>query len=130
MLNYDGLIDRLQLLIRENELTASSFADKIGVQRSSISHILSGRNKPSLDFLAKIEHNFHHVSFHWLLKGEDLPSPTTPISKEKNVKENIPLLNDNSPNLQSTSQQQESKRVVDLVYIYSDGSFERFQAKT
>ena len=84
MLNYDGLIERLQLLMKENELTASSFADKIGVQRSSISHILSGRNKPSLDFIAKIEANFNEVSFHWLLTGEELPMPSPTASPQLN----------------------------------------------
>ncbi|MEJ6583565.1 MAG: helix-turn-helix transcriptional regulator, partial [Crocinitomicaceae bacterium] len=55
MLNNTEIVHRIQNIMNENELSASSFADRIGVQRSSISHILSGRNKPSLDFLAKIE---------------------------------------------------------------------------
>ena len=43
-------------------LTASLFADKINVQRSSISHLLSGRNKPSLDFILKVIENFPEAS--------------------------------------------------------------------
>ena len=70
MLNNTEIVHRIQKIMNENELSASSFADRIGVQRSSISHILSGRNKPSLDFLAKIEDNFEEVSFSWLLKGD------------------------------------------------------------
>lgn len=129
MLNYDRLIERLQLLMKENELTASSFADKIGVQRSSISHILSGRNKPSLDFIAKIEANFNEVSFHWLLTGEELPIPSPTAS---------PQLNETSkPTIQNTplapehqSMYSSSKQLVDLIYVFSDGSFQRFHANS
>ena len=54
MINSDDFAKRLQKVIDYYTETASSFSDKIGVQRSSISHILSGRNKPSLDFVLKI----------------------------------------------------------------------------
>ena len=43
--------EKLKKLIENEGLSASKFAEKIGVQRSSVSHVLSGRNKPSLDFL-------------------------------------------------------------------------------
>ncbi|PZQ78296.1 MAG: XRE family transcriptional regulator, partial [Flavobacterium johnsoniae] len=51
MVNTEDFIKRLEKILDYYNLTASSFADKIGVQRSSISHLLSGRNKPSLDFI-------------------------------------------------------------------------------
>lgn len=63
------IVDRIKTVIDENELSAAAFADKIGVQRSSISHILSGRNKPSLDFILKILHVFPTVESNWLLLG-------------------------------------------------------------
>ena len=50
-------------------LSPSLFADKIGVQRSGVSHILSGRNKPSLDFIIKILTAFPQVDADWLLFG-------------------------------------------------------------
>lgn len=50
-------------------LSSAQFADKIGVQRSSISHILSGRNKPSYDFLQKISAAFPNIDANWLLNG-------------------------------------------------------------
>ncbi|MEN8812270.1 MAG: helix-turn-helix transcriptional regulator, partial [Candidatus Arcticimaribacter sp.] len=86
MLNKSELIDRIREVMEQHELNASSFAETIGVQRSSISHILSGRNKPSLEFLAKIEAAFEEVSFEWLLKGKpnkaaiSNPSPTLAAS--------------------------------------------------
>ena len=75
MINSLEIIERIQKLMEEQQLNASAFAEKIGVQRSSISHLLSGRNKPSLDLLAKIESNFEEVSFEWLLKGDKNAAP-------------------------------------------------------
>ncbi|MHC5353736.1 helix-turn-helix domain-containing protein [Myroides sp. LJL115] len=66
----DNFVDRLEFLLENLEHSASSFADKIGVQRSSLSHLLSGRNKPSLDFILKINHAFPELSLEWLLKGD------------------------------------------------------------
>ncbi|MCT4602064.1 MAG: helix-turn-helix domain-containing protein [Marinifilum sp.] len=62
--------DRIVQLINNEGLSSSKFADTIGVQRSSISHILSGRNKPSLDFVQKIKYSFPHVNIDWIIFGE------------------------------------------------------------
>lgn len=51
-------------------LSPAKFADEIGVQRSSISHIISGRNKPSYDFLIKILNRFKGINAEWLLTGK------------------------------------------------------------
>ena len=59
------------LKIMEAEgLTPAKFADEIGVQRSSISHIISGRNKPSYDFIMKIVERFRGINTDWLLTGK------------------------------------------------------------
>ncbi|MDP3313251.1 helix-turn-helix transcriptional regulator [Lutibacter sp.] len=63
----DGFSIKLNKIIDYYQLTAATFADKIGVPRSSISHILSGRNKPSLDFVLKIMNEFPEVDFNWLI---------------------------------------------------------------
>jgi transcriptional regulator with XRE-family HTH domain len=62
--------DRILLLIKAKNMTAAQFADQIGVQKSSISHILSGRNNASLDFVQKILITFPEVSTEWLLFGK------------------------------------------------------------
>lgn len=122
MLNIGEIVHRIQTIIKENELSASSFADRIGVQRSSISHILSGRNKPSLDFLAKIEASFEEVSFSWLLKGEgnaDVSSPPTPMETPTLVeKEIIP-----TPKQMASAKNEEP---IKIVHYYADGSFEAY----
>jgi len=60
---------RINKLINTENLSPTKFADIIGVQRSAISHILSGRNKPSFDLMQKILTKFPRVSSEWLLMG-------------------------------------------------------------
>lgn len=62
--------DRINKVISHEGLTPSKFADILGVQRSSISHILSGRNNPGLDFLNKVLTHFPHISGDWLITGQ------------------------------------------------------------
>ena len=61
-----------QILVKKN-ITPSLFADEIGIQRSSISHILAGRNKPSLDIVQKIVKRFPDLGLNWILDEEELP---------------------------------------------------------
>src|SRR5210317_606203 len=70
MINTKDFIIRLEKIIDYYGLSASSFAENIGVQRSSISHILSGRNKPSLEFIMKVLSSFPEVDLYWLLNGK------------------------------------------------------------
>lgn len=70
MVNIDDFVKRLEIILDYYALNASSFADKIGVQRSSMSHLLSGRNKPSLDFVMKIMEVFPDVDLYWILNGK------------------------------------------------------------
>jgi transcriptional regulator with XRE-family HTH domain len=80
MLNSDCFIKNLETILDYYQLSAAAFADKIGVQRSSLSHLLSGRNKPSLDFILKIIDVFPEVDFYWFIKNEgSFPKSSTPI---------------------------------------------------
>lgn len=74
-----NLNERISKIIDYSNLSASEFADEIEVQRSSISHITSGRNKPSLDFLIKVKDRFPELKWEWLIKGdgEMLEKPKT-----------------------------------------------------
>ena len=62
--------DRLLHIMRSKNLTASQFADLMQVQPSNISHLLSGRNKPSIDFLIKLKETFPEYSFDWIITGK------------------------------------------------------------
>lgn len=64
------IADRIRILMHFKKLTATQFAEIINVQRSSVSHVLSGRNKPSLDFIQKIVNEFPEVNFEWLINGK------------------------------------------------------------
>ena len=97
------MIDRILEILKIKNLSPAQFADMISVQRSSISHLISGRNKPSLEFIQKILHTFPEVNTDWLLsgKGEMMTIKSTGIQKstdnqtdllfsEEIGKENIP----------------------------------------
>lgn len=62
--------ERITKVIEYSKLTPSEFADEIDVQRSSISHITSGRNKPSLEFITKVKTSFPDIEWEWLIIGE------------------------------------------------------------
>ena len=85
MINTDDFVKRLETIFDYYGLTASSFADKINVQRSSISHLLSGRNKPSLDFILKVIESFPDVELLWLLNGKGNFPKGENFNQEKNI---------------------------------------------
>ena len=106
MVNTDDFIKRLEILLDYYSLSASVFADKIGVQRSSLSHLLSGRNKPSLDFILKIIEVFPDVDLYWILNGKgtfpksevkivnykESPTPLITVGSNENKMEEVPNL--------------------------------------
>ena len=129
MLNYKEITMRIENLIQSNELTASGFAEKIGVQRSSISNIISGRNKPSLEFLIKITEVFPETSLLELVYGGD--SNISPSSVAKT--DSNPLNDSKKDNSQleiGLSDPQVQKKEKSLVMLYSDGTFEKYNLKS
>ena len=72
------MLKRIKKLIEKKNLTATQFAGEIGVQRSAVSHLLSGRNKASLDFMLKIKNRYPEVNLDWLLLGEGKMIETAP----------------------------------------------------
>lgn len=64
------MIDRIQKIIQQKKLSSSGFADMIGVPRSTISHLLSGRNNPSLEFIQKVLDAFPEINTDWLIRGK------------------------------------------------------------
>ncbi|GIZ08307.1 helix-turn-helix transcriptional regulator [Flavobacterium sp. UMI-01] len=86
MVNTTDFIKRLELILDYYGLNASAFADKIGVQRSSLSHLLSGRNKPSLDFILKILDEFPEIDLYWILNGKgQFPKETDEAIPQKST---------------------------------------------
>ena len=91
--------DRIKNWIESKRIKSSSFADKIGVNRATISHILSGRNKPSVDFLRKMESSFPDLNLNWLISGVGFMNKSDErkrIEKTKNIKKIVVFYDDNS----------------------------------
>jgi transcriptional regulator with XRE-family HTH domain len=65
--------DKIKQILIDKNLSPSYFADEIGVQRSSISHILSGRNRPSFDIIQKVIRRFPELGYDWIMEDD---SPT------------------------------------------------------
>lgn len=132
MLNNTAIVSRIEEVRKNHQLTAASFATKIGVQRSAISHILSGRNKPSLEFLMKIHDTFEEVNLEWLILGKSSPisqdsktGPNPKINQLTNVKDNLLPVSKND----TLNESQSAEAPKEIIYLYENGKFERFTPK-
>ena len=118
------IVERLQSIMSHYKLSASSLADVIGVPRSSISHLLSGRNKPSLDFVLKLIKAYPEVNLYWLLSGKgEFPSKTSVLDEEHNPKRDLVT------NLKNKTSEPKGKSVSKIVFFYDDGTFETYHPK-
>lgn len=135
MLNYEGIVLRIKKVIENNELNAASFAEKIGVQRSGISHILSGRNKPSLEFLSKIQHKFEEVEYDWLLLGIENSKKEAPTLFSEKIEPQVQsdsIIDDGSIKKQIEPLSQnfdDAQEINKIIFIYTDGSFKIIDKK-
>ena len=92
---YRNMVNRINLLLQAKNITARQFAEEIGIQPSGMSHILSGRNNPSLDFVMKVIRRWPEVNINWLMfgKGEMFVSqPVTQLSSAPLVQESRPVV--------------------------------------
>ena len=134
-MNSEDIIAKLEKIFTNLNITPSMFADQIGVQRSSISHLLSGRNKPSLDLVLKIVDTFPQIDLYWLLGQKELKekldlkaqlpssSPTEQqeiITKEEQKK--AKLYDQKTENKKENSISKTSQ-VEKIVVFYRDGTF-------
>lgn len=62
--------DRIELIRQHEGMSSADFAEAIGVARATVTHILQGRNKPSLDVMLGIHKRFPDVNLDWLLTGK------------------------------------------------------------
>ncbi|WP_138434068.1 helix-turn-helix transcriptional regulator [Winogradskyella algicola] len=121
MINSSDFANRLQKVIDFYDETASGFAEKIGVQRSSISHILSGRNKPSLDFVMKVLHSYPEVELYWLLNGKgNFPTTESKISNFPNPQLELKVDSSNEPEVKNSE-------IEKIVIFYKDGTFKSYE---
>lgn len=139
-----------QFLVAEN-ISQAQFAETIGVARASISHILSGRNKPGFDFLESMIRHYPNLNFEWLLTGrgkmyttaQSAPEPPatqiSPVSSsdEGNLFDEpeypastpaeppTPRPSTFSRNIDNNSRKSTNQRVISkIIVFYSDGSYQ------
>ena len=129
MVEHSKIIERIKRIISDSGLSNPSFADKIGVPRSSISHILSGRNNPSLDLIIKILRNFDDINADFLLKGEALP-PMDNDSKKDLDNKNMTLF----PELDIKENTKETPKIDEevlksVILVYQNDKFEILKKK-
>jgi transcriptional regulator with XRE-family HTH domain len=113
--------DRVRIIIKANNLTSAEFADRLGIKRSNLSHVLSGRNKPGIDFLSKIIEAYPNVNAAWLITGSQQNWDGEGMVRE----EDSPVyerLNHAVPKVDAGLDLVE-KAVEKIVFFYTDGSF-------
>jgi transcriptional regulator with XRE-family HTH domain len=147
MINTEDFVKRLETIFDYYGLTASLFAEKINVQRSSISHLLSGRNKPSLDFILKVIENYPEVELLWLLngkgsfpKGENGFVEKTTFLPEENTNQAIDLFSQETAAIETSTEKSVTSPKIPteatpistdstierIVIFYSDGTFKNY----
>lgn len=89
--------DRILQILKYKNISAAKFADDIDVQRSSISHILSERNKPSLEFIQKILKKYPEISPEWLISGKGAMLKNPELFAENPQPVTIPPLEEKPP---------------------------------
>ena len=132
----EEIVKRITQILEEQQLSSSAFADTIGVQRSSISHVLSGRNKPSLEFILKTVRAFPAYSTDWLLFGKETETPVgypSPIDKEQPTGVQEMAFTDNpmyeqSPTVPASTPKSQAE-IDKIVLLYKDGRFTEYIPK-
>ena len=94
------MVERINLLLKAKNITARQFAEEIGIQPSGMSHIMSGRNNPSLDFVMKVIKRWPEVNINWLMLGKGEMYGGVPLSVSPEVPHHSDALPPSSSNEQ------------------------------
>lgn len=144
-----NLNEKIKQILTDKNISPSYFADEIGIQRSSVSHILAGRNKPSLDIVQKIIRRFPELGMEWILDDVELPivnpepqlireqssvitkrddEPVRSELREKNIFDQLTGYA-NLPELKNerTQEKQAEKKIERVMLFFSDGTFQEFR---
>ncbi|MDG2396057.1 MAG: helix-turn-helix transcriptional regulator [Flavobacteriaceae bacterium] len=131
MLNYEKILERIQELMKTHDINSSVFAKKIGVQRSGVSHILSGRNKPSLEFISKIHFAFNDASIEWLLFGieNSIKNESSPTLSNNDSEDSFNSSNIFSDNIKKEINSNNQSEIDKIILFYKDNTFVEFDSK-
>ena len=130
--------DRIAHIMRAKNLKASDFAALLGIQPSGISHILSGRNQPSLDFIKKIKETFPEYNLDWIIFGTGPITTSEPLLfKPSEMPVEIPLDEPTEPEtvfdvpepvIEKTITKGSSS-IKNMFILYNDGTFETYSPR-
>lgn len=146
--------DRLSHILRAKNLTATQFAEMMQIQPSNVSHLLSGRNKPSLDFLIKLKEIFPEYNYEWIILGKKpITTNDSSLFNKENVintveinqfDDNVDVKNDeevtpvqkiemNDSHFDSSIDrltiESPSNRLKQIIYVYEDHTFEVYDVR-
>ena len=146
--------DRLKQFLSMENLSPARFAEELGIQRSGISHLLAGRNKPSFEFLQRMMTAYPDVNYEWLILGKGRPyksdrkvpeipteSPDFTEADDLDIPENDELVSDYQsfdveiPASQlaenriksfppTPTQSENGKKIARIIVFFTDGTFE------
>ena len=122
--------ERINAILKHYKISASQFADEIGVQRASVSHVISERNKPGFDFIQKIIHTYPSISAEWLItgKGEMLKSKIsdTDLFSEMEIADKKSTNDKKSEEKEVKSKASGKRNIEKIIVFYADKSFEEY----
>ncbi len=133
--------DRILQLLREENLNNTKFAEILDIQASGVSHIISGRNKPSMDFIQKVLTRFTDISPLWLILGEgEMYKSNEPVQQvidfglsdgDKKNDASLPLTTSDSQRLENSQKSPEKpvntgKKIKKIIVFYDNNTFEEF----
>jgi len=146
--NESDVKDRIKRIMRAKNLNASQLAERMGIGNAVLSHIMSGRNEPSSSFFIKLKTIFPEYNLEWLMMGS---LPVTSLNRNtdnsnfeypKNLpeKSETELFRDSQTDIFQSKPEDEGptdikplsvglpeKKVVKLIVVYSDNTFEELQ---
>ncbi|PHR72911.1 MAG: transcriptional regulator [Lutibacter sp.] len=121
MVNNLKFAERLKIMMSFYGLTATALAESIEIQRSSISHLLSGRNRPSLDFVLKVLEKYPEVELYWLLNGKGT------FPKEEKVEMATPTLFQEN-DIENLNEISKDETIDKIIIFYKNGTFKSYKS--
>jgi transcriptional regulator with XRE-family HTH domain len=118
------LVDRIKVIMKVNQLTASQLADEIGVQRSNVSHVLSERNKPSFEFIHKLLLRYPKVNAHWLITGKSQTGESE-IAEGQSTERS----SETTSHKTEIADDSTSRNAQRIVVFFADGTFETYRPR-
>ena len=132
-MDSEGIRNRLKMIMHFKSMNTTQFSEAIQVQRSSLTHILNGRNNASLDVVTKVVDRYPEVDFKWLVMGIGslaASESSTTLSEDTIVPDSLQTkdeLNETNQPLESVGKN-EDLRIEKVLFFYSDGTFVEYKS--